>query len=76
MIQLARISTSGVQRWTMNTGLRSFNDWQQQGNYLVLTGNDNEALRSSEGNLLQTINLSTGPVAVYDFFTDKVRSNN
>ncbi len=74
LIQLARISSSGKQLWTINTGLKEFHDWQVQGTHMLLGGTDNKDLSSGEVNLLQIVNLSNGSVVAYDFFKDKVRN--
>jgi hypothetical protein len=72
-IQMTRIGISGKTRWTINTGLKEFFEWQLQGNKLVITGADNENLSSGEVNVLLVIDITNGHIVGYDFFKDKVR---
>jgi hypothetical protein len=73
-VSLTRIHPNVEQVWTIQTGLKEFYDWQQQGQTLVITGTDNKELSSAEVNLLLVINLQSGAIAAYDYFTDKLRT--
>ena len=72
-MQLTRINTEGKELWSSNSGLKEFYEWQRLGNSLVVMGTDNNKLSSGEVNLLLVINLQTGAMRGYDYFTDKAR---
>ena len=72
-VQLTRINTEGKELWSSNSGLKEFYEWQRLGNSLVVMGTDNNKLSSGEVNLLLVINLQTGAMRGYDYFTDKAR---
>lgn len=72
-IILSRVDLTGNIAWTFNTKLLSFNDWIFTGSRLVIFGNDNKELSSSDANLLTIIDLKNGQAVMYDYFTDKMR---
>jgi hypothetical protein len=74
-IILARVDLKGNAKWTMNTMLAEFEDWIYTGNRLIILGNDNKEISSSNANLLMIIDLQTGKALKHDYFTDKMRKD-
>jgi len=72
-IILSRIDLKGNIKWTFNTKLNEFTDWVYAGKRLIILGNDNKEISSSDANLLISIDLQTGKAVMHDYFTDKVR---
>lgn len=72
-IILSRVDLKGNNKWTINTMLPEFKDWIYTGTQLVIQGNDNKEISSSNANLLIIIDLLTGKAVKHDYFTDKMR---
>jgi len=72
-IILSRVDLKGNIKWTFNTKLIEFTDWVYTGKRLIILGNDNKEISSSDANLLISINIQTGKAVMHDYFTDKVR---
>ncbi len=73
-ILLSAISFSGEIKWTVNCGFKEIKDYILTGNRLIVFGTDNKELSSNEINVLNSIDLSTGKMISYDYFTDKMRT--
>lgn len=74
-IMLARVDLQGNSKWSVNTMLPEFNDWIFTGTKLIILGNDNKEITSSNANLLMIINLQTGKAVKHDYFTEKMRND-
>jgi hypothetical protein len=72
-IILARIDLKGNTKWTLNTKLNEFTDWIYTGKQLIILGNDNKEISSSDANLLMSIDMQNGKTAMHDYFTNKMR---
>ena len=72
-VQVTSMGINGKEKWTINTGLKEFFEWQLKRNKLVITGADNENLGSGEVNVLLVIDITNGHIVGYDFFNDKER---
>ncbi len=72
-IMLARVNLKGNTKWAINTMLTEFEDWIYTGSRLIILGNDNKEISSSNANLLIIIDLQTGNAVKHDYFTDKIR---
>lgn len=72
-IMLARVDLKGDTKWTINTMLTEFEDWIYTGKSLIILGNDNKEIGSSNANLLMIIDLQTGKAVKHDYFTEKMR---
>lgn len=72
-IILSRVDLMGDSKWSVNTKLPEFKDWIYTGNKLIILGNDNKEISSSDANLLMIIDLQTGKVVKHDYFTNKMR---
>lgn len=72
-IILARVGLDGNAKWSVNTMLTGFVDWTYTGTKLIILGNDNKEISSSDANLLMIIDLQTGKVVKHDYFTNKMR---
>jgi hypothetical protein len=72
-IILARVDLKGNTRWSVNTMLPEFKDWIYTGTKLIILGNDNKEISSSNANLLMIIDLQNGKAVKHDYFTDKMR---
>ena len=70
---LARVDLKGDTKWTINTMLTEFADWIYTGKSLIILGNDNKEIGSSNANLLMIIDLQTGKAVKHDYFTEKMR---
>jgi hypothetical protein len=72
-IMLARVDLKGNAKWAINTMLTDFEDWIYTGNQLIILGNNNKEISSSNANLLMIIDLQTGKAVKHDYFTNKMR---
>lgn len=72
-IILARVDLEGNTKWTLNTKLTVFADWIYTGKHLIILGNDNKDISSSDANLLLSIDLQNGKPVMHDYFSNKMR---
>ena len=75
-IILTRVNLAGKALWSYNTKLKLFGDWIYTGNRLIILGNDNKEISSTDANLLLIIDLQNGKAVMHDYFTDKMRKEN
>ena len=73
-IILSRIDLKGNVKWTYNTNSKTLADWTYNGKSLIVLTTDNKELSSGDANVLSIINIQSGQVVVYDYFTDKMRN--
>ena len=71
LIQVSRIDPTGNVFWTTNTKLSEWIDWFVTADHLYIFGKNNEALTTSDCNVLLIIDLTTGKANAFDYFTDK-----
>jgi hypothetical protein len=69
--QITRIDTQGKSHWTADTKLSEWIDWFVTTKYLYIFGQNNEALSTSDCNVLLTIDITSGKINGFDYFTDK-----
>ncbi len=74
-IILTRINLKGNAKWSFNTNLTEFIDWMYTGNSLIIFGNDNSDISSSEANLLIIIDLQNGKTVKHDYFANAMRTD-
>lgn len=72
-IILTVINLAGKTRWIYNTGLTNFADWIYTPNRLMVLGNDNKEISSSDANVLISIDMLTGRAVLHDYFKDSMR---
>ncbi|MEO7308623.1 MAG: PA2928 family protein [Ferruginibacter sp.] len=72
-IMLARVDLTGNTRWTLNTKLHDLIDWIFTGRRLIILGNDNKEISSSDANLLLSIDMQNGKAVMYDYFKNAMR---
>lgn len=72
-IMLARVDLKGNTKWVINTMLTVFADWIFTGKQLIILGNDNKEISSSNANLLIITDLQSGKTVKHDYFTRKMR---
>ena len=70
---ITRVDLKGNVKWTFNTRLTEFTDWIYTGRRLIILGNDNKEISSSDANLLMSIDIQNGKAVMHDYFTDKMR---
>lgn len=70
---LSKVDLKGNAKWAINTKLTEFADWIYSGNRLIILGNDNKEISSSNANLLMIIDLQAGIAVKHDYFTNKMR---
>lgn len=73
-ILISAISFSGEVKWTVNCGFKEIKDYILAGNRLMVFGTDNKELSSNEINVFHSIDLSTGKMVSFDYFSDKMRT--
>ncbi|RYY19415.1 MAG: hypothetical protein EOO04_22065 [Chitinophagaceae bacterium] len=70
-IKISAITNTGQLLWTAETALKSWYDWQLHKNKLVVFGQDNRELMGDDANALLIIDIATGKISRYDYFTDR-----
>ncbi|MEO7309350.1 MAG: PA2928 family protein [Chitinophagaceae bacterium] len=71
LIQVSGITTDGKVPWTANPGLPEWVDWFTTASHLYILGTNNKELSSGECNALFIVDLTTGKISAFDYFTDK-----
>ena len=70
-IVVSMVRHDGTVAWQTDSGLSNWADWIYTGSRMVIVGTSNSNLSTGQFNLFWVIDLSTGKLSQYDFYTDK-----
>lgn len=70
-ILLSRINHTGKLSWTIETNLKEWIDWIVTADRLYIFGTDNPSLSGGDCNVLLCVDLVSGKINRYDYFSNK-----